>query len=166
MRRPSDGKGKRKREMQIRGIDEVDIRIAALLREDGRMSYSDLAAAVGLSRTAVKARVDALEQRGIIKGYRAVIDPAAIEGSATVFIVWIETRPDSFETCKRVLAAAKETVTLVQTTGGCQLTAFCLAPDARGIRDFLEKVCQSVEGVLSVRANSVIDVVKGSLFPQ
>jgi DNA-binding Lrp family transcriptional regulator len=158
-------KRKGKREMQMQGIDAVDRRITALLREDGRMSYSDLGAAVGLSRTAVKARVDALEARGIIKGYRAVIDLGAAEENATVFIVRVETRPDSFEKCKHLLAQAEETVTLVQTTGGCQLTAFCLASDARGMRDFLGKICQSAEGVLSVCANSVIDVVKGSLFP-
>ena len=63
--------------MQIRGIDETDNRIINLLLEDGRMSYSDIAEKVGLSRTAVKARIAALERNGIIKGYKAIIDPQA-----------------------------------------------------------------------------------------
>ena len=51
--------------MQIRGIDEIDNRIVNLLLEDGRMSYSDIAEKVGLSRTAVKTRIAALAFRSI-----------------------------------------------------------------------------------------------------
>ena len=61
--------------MIIKGIDEIDNQLVNLLLQDGRMSYSDLAAAVGLSRTAVKTRVAALEKAGIIRGYKAVVDP-------------------------------------------------------------------------------------------
>ena len=63
--------------MLIRGIDEIDNRIVNLLLEDGRMSYSDIAEKIGLSRTAVKTRIAALERSGIIKGYKAIIDPQA-----------------------------------------------------------------------------------------
>ena len=54
--------------MHINGIDEKDNAIIHLLLKDARMSYSDIGAAVGLSRTAVKNRVAALEDRGIIGG--------------------------------------------------------------------------------------------------
>lgn len=47
--------------MQIRGIDEIDNRIVNLLLEDGRISYSDIAEKIGLSRTAVKTRIAELE---------------------------------------------------------------------------------------------------------
>ena len=50
--------------MNINGIDKTDNRIIDLLLEDGRMSYSEIADRVGLSRTAVKNRIDALEKSG------------------------------------------------------------------------------------------------------
>ena len=63
--------------MEIKGIDEKDNHIISLLRENGRMSYSDIGAEVGLSRVAVATRVKALEEKGIIRGYTTVIDPHA-----------------------------------------------------------------------------------------
>ena len=60
----------RKREgtaLFLSGLDDTDRRIVELLIRNARMSYSDLGEAVGLSRVAVKARIRALEERGVIK---------------------------------------------------------------------------------------------------
>ena len=61
--------------MHINGIDEKDNEIVNLLLKDARMSYSDMGETIGLSRTAIKNRVAALEKKGIIAGYRAIIHP-------------------------------------------------------------------------------------------
>ena len=53
--------------MFLDGLDELDQRIVRLLIENARMSYSDIGKAVGISRVAVKARVQALERRGVIE---------------------------------------------------------------------------------------------------
>lgn len=151
--------------MQIRGIDEIDNRIVELLLEDGRMSYSDIAEKVGLSRTAVKARITTLERNGIIKGYKAIVDPQAAPNMMT-FVVNIETRPESFEECKCIFARSDETVTIVQTTGNCHLVAICLSPDIKTMRIFVNDIYKSVPGILSINANSVIDVIKGSIIPE
>lgn len=50
--------------MFLEGLDALDQRIVQLLIENARMSYSDIGQAVGISRVAVKARIQALEQRG------------------------------------------------------------------------------------------------------
>jgi len=55
-------------------MEDLDRRIVALLSRDGRMSFTDLGKATGLSTSAVHQRVRRLEERGVIKGYRAVID--------------------------------------------------------------------------------------------
>ena len=54
--------------MQIAGLDDIDNRIIHLLLKNGRASYSEIGAAVGLSRTAVKNRIRALETSGVIRG--------------------------------------------------------------------------------------------------
>ncbi|GGB35974.1 AsnC family transcriptional regulator [Flexivirga endophytica] len=58
-------------------MEELDRQIAQLLSQDGRLSYTDLGKATGLSTSAVHQRVRRLEERGVIRGYRAVIDHEA-----------------------------------------------------------------------------------------
>jgi len=67
-------------------VEETDLRIVALLAEDGRMSYTDLGRATGLSTSAVHQRVKRLEQRGVIKGYGATIDYDQLGKPLTAFI--------------------------------------------------------------------------------
>ena len=57
-----------------------------LLVADGRMSYTDLGKATGLSTSAVHQRVRRLEQRGVIRGYAAIVDPEAVALPLTAFI--------------------------------------------------------------------------------
>ncbi len=56
-------------------MEELDRRLVELLLEDGRMSYTDLGRATGLSTSAAHQRVRRLEERGVLIGYRAVIEP-------------------------------------------------------------------------------------------
>ena len=55
-------------------IDETDQRILTMLEADGRATLAQLAQAPGLSVSAAQSRVQKLEKRGVIKGYRAVLD--------------------------------------------------------------------------------------------
>ena len=66
-------------------MDEVDRSILAVLEKDGRISNAELADRVGLSPSPCLRRVRRLEESGVIRGYRAVIDPAAIGRGLRVF---------------------------------------------------------------------------------
>lgn len=152
--------------MHINGIDEKDNEIINLLLKNARMSYSDIGEKIGLSRTAVKNRVATLEKNGIIGGYRAVINPQESPEMMT-FIVNIETNPEHFDNAKQVFAEAPETVTLIQTTGrNSHLVAICVAEDVKTMRNFVNHIYRTVNGILSINANSVLDVVKGSIIPE
>ena len=59
-------------------MESMDRHILGLLARDGRMSYTDIGRATGLSTSAAQQRVRRLEQRGIITGYRAIVDPQAL----------------------------------------------------------------------------------------
>jgi Lrp/AsnC family leucine-responsive transcriptional regulator len=58
-------------------MDAVDSEILRMLREDGRLSWRDLGAAVGLSANAAADRVRRLRRSGVITGFAALVDPAA-----------------------------------------------------------------------------------------
>jgi Lrp/AsnC family transcriptional regulator, leucine-responsive regulatory protein len=59
-------------------LDERDRKIVAALQEDARATYADVAQRVGLSASSVHDRVRKLEQAGVIRGYRAIVDPDAM----------------------------------------------------------------------------------------
>jgi Lrp/AsnC family transcriptional regulator, leucine-responsive regulatory protein len=61
----------------IAAIDAIDSEIISLLRDDARLSWRDLGAAVGLSANAAADRVRRLRRAGVITGFAALIDPAA-----------------------------------------------------------------------------------------
>ncbi|MGA9748359.1 MAG: Lrp/AsnC family transcriptional regulator [Nocardioides sp.] len=67
-------------------MEDLDAQILRLLAADGRMSFTDLGKATGLSTSAVHQRVKRLEQRGVIKGYGASIDYAQVGQPLTAFI--------------------------------------------------------------------------------
>jgi len=59
-------------------LDEFDNRIVAALVKDGRMTVTDLAGAVGLSKTPTQMRLRRLITGGVIRGFRAIVDPAKL----------------------------------------------------------------------------------------
>jgi DNA-binding Lrp family transcriptional regulator len=67
-------------------LDRIDHRLLGELQADGRISNTELAQRVGLSQSACLRRVQRLESAGVIEGYGARLDPAALGKGETVFI--------------------------------------------------------------------------------
>ncbi|MDQ1482641.1 MAG: Lrp/AsnC family transcriptional regulator, leucine-responsive regulatory protein [Actinomycetota bacterium] len=78
-------------------MEELDRRIVGLLLQDGRMSFTDLGKATGLSTSAVHQRVRRLEERGVIQGYRAVVDHYALGMPLIAFISVTSTDPSALD---------------------------------------------------------------------
>ncbi|WP_287978612.1 Lrp/AsnC ligand binding domain-containing protein [Sphingomonas sp.] len=71
--------GKKDGELALDGpLDSFDRRIIDVLRDDGRISVTELAQRVGLSKTPCQVRMRRLIARGYILGFRAVVDPARL----------------------------------------------------------------------------------------
>jgi Lrp/AsnC family leucine-responsive transcriptional regulator len=70
----------------VSAVEDLDAQILKLLAADGRMSFTDLGKATGLSTSAVHQRVKRLEQRGVIKGYGASVDYDQVGKPLTAFI--------------------------------------------------------------------------------
>ena len=66
--------------------DDMDARILRELESDGRLSNADLAKRVGLSASACLRRVQELERSGVIRGYRAILDPEAVGRGFLVYV--------------------------------------------------------------------------------
>ena len=144
-------------------LDAKDSAILQLLKNNARLTYSEIGEQVGLSRTAVKNRVSALEKSGVIKGYQAIIEPVA-SPAMMPFIVNVETRPECFDEAKSFFQAADETKTLIQTSGRCHLLAICIAPDVTSMRNWINVVYRKVPGILNINTHSILDIAKGHIL--
>lgn len=69
-----------------RELDKIDRRILRILQAEGRISFTELGERVGLSTTPCTERVRRLEREGVITGYHAHLDPAAVKASLLVFV--------------------------------------------------------------------------------
>lgn len=68
------------------GLDRFDHLIVQILSGDGRMSITDLAARIGLSKSPTQARLRRLENDGVIIGYRAMVDPVRLGLDHVAFV--------------------------------------------------------------------------------
>lgn len=150
--------------MHINGLDEKDNQIVNLLIENARLSYSEIGEKVGLSRVAVKNRVSALEEQGIIKGYHAHVDPMEAPKMMT-FVAVIRTRADSYDMISEELAKESCVVTLCKMSGDSVLHAICVADSMAEMNNFAWKVRNKYEGLLSFSAQMVWEIRKGSVLP-
>lgn len=69
-----------------RELDKTDRKILRLLQQEGRISFTELGERVGLSTTPCTERVRRLEREGVITGYHARLDPAAVQAGLLVFV--------------------------------------------------------------------------------
>lgn len=141
-------------------MDDITSRILRALQRDGRMSNLDLAAKVGLSPSACLRRVQDLERTGVIKGYRAVIDPAK---TGTGFVAYItvglnthtKAAQDAFE---RGIAHAPEVRECHNITGTVEYLLRIEAADLAAYKHFHTEIL----GVLPQVRSLTTYVVMGS----
>lgn len=77
-------------------LSENDARVLAILQEQGRRSYADLGADLGLAAPSVHERVKKLEARGVIRGYAADVDPSAV-GLSVLAFTWVQQAPGTVQ---------------------------------------------------------------------
>ncbi len=103
-------------------LDSINTRILQILEGDGRISNTDLAARVGLSPSACLRRVQDLERRRIIEGYRAIINHKKLGTNVTAFVMvglsgHLKSHSLAFETA---MAAASEVRECHNVTGAVE----------------------------------------------
>jgi Lrp/AsnC family leucine-responsive transcriptional regulator len=98
-------------------LDDVDRRILACLVEDGRSTYDDVGKRVALSAPAVKRRVDRLRARGVLRGFTALVDPAALGATTEALIELFYAPGIGLEAVRESLRPLPEVVEAWSVTG-------------------------------------------------
>lgn len=135
-------------------IGELDARLLRILQADGRRSYAELGADLGMSGPSAHERVKKLEARGIIAGYAAVVDPEAAGLGVTAFC-WITQAPGTVATdLTQEFAAIPEIEECHHISGEADYLLKVRARDTRHMERVLRKV-QAVRHVFSTQTDVV-----------
>ena len=143
-------------------VDSIDRRILAALQEDGRMTNVDLARHVGLTAPPCLRRVKALEDRGVISSYHAVIDPARMGYTITVFAMvslrrQAEADLRAFEEHVATLPEVRECHML---NGEIDFMLKVVARDLQSFQQFLTSKLTPAPNVASVKTSLTIRTAK------
>lgn len=116
--------------MRSRGLDDLDLKILALLQAQGRITNRDLAAHVGLSPSPCLERVRRLEEAGYIRGYRALIDLEKLYSPVSVMaqITLANHGKGRQAAVEQSLQAEPTLVDLYEVSGDCDYIARFVVP--------------------------------------
>jgi len=121
-------------------LDDIDRRIVAALRADGRATYQQIGAQVGLSAPAVKRRVDRLRARGAITGFTALVDPAALGWRTEAYVELFCQGRTSPSTIAAALAKYPEVVDACTVSGEADALIHVMAEDVKHFEQVLERI--------------------------
>ena len=106
-----------------------------MLIENARISYSDIGKETGISRVAVKARIQALEKQGIIEEYTTIINPQKISGAVSCYFE-IEIKPDHLSQVTDILHNNDTVTQIYRVTGRDKLHVHCELPKKSPLNKF------------------------------
>ena len=142
-------------------LDDIDRRIHRELQSNARTSNVDLADAVGLSPSPCLRRVRALEEGGVIRGYVALVDAAAVGLPVSVFVrvtleKQVEHDLDAFEDAVR---AREEVMECYLMTGDSDYHLRVVVPDIPAYERFLKDHLTRIPGVANIRSSFALKQV-------
>ena len=150
--------------MHIEGLDALDNKILTVIKDNARLNYSDIGKQVGLSRVAVKNRMDALEKKGIIRGYQTVISSQNMP-EGVHFTLDIEVKMDAVQYMLEVLCGDPYIRQVYSTTGECRFHCQGYAPNNRTLESHVRYIHNRAKGITKLSChiitNTYMDVDGG-----
>lgn len=147
-------------------LDAYDRKIVDLLLADGRLPVTEIAARIGLSKTPTQTRLARLREAGVIRGFRAVVDPAKLGRDHVAFVEVKLT--DTTEAALRRFSAAVMAVPEIEQ---CHMIAgafdYLLKVRTRDMRDYRRVLGEVVSGLPHVGQSSThvsMEAVKDRAF--
>jgi Lrp/AsnC family transcriptional regulator, leucine-responsive regulatory protein len=132
--------------------DDIDARIVAAVAADGRATLADISQLVGLGTSAVQARLRRLEQRGVITGYRAVVDAESVGKPLSAFVEITPLDPAQPDNAPELLEHLTEIEACHSIAGDASYMLFVRVATPRA----LETLIRDIRLAASVRTRTTI----------
>jgi Lrp/AsnC family leucine-responsive transcriptional regulator len=141
-------------------IDAIDTKILNIIQENARTSNAEIARRVGLAPSAVFERIRKLEERKVIRGYRAEIDPKVLGlGQLAFTFVRSNDRPGGVETGEK-LAEIPEILEVHHVAGEDCFLVKARARDAEALGRLLRERLGAIATISSTRTTIVLETLK------
>ncbi|MFC4403702.1 Lrp/AsnC family transcriptional regulator [Gracilibacillus xinjiangensis] len=136
-------------------IDDKDRMILDLLAKNGRMSYVDIGKELGLSRVAIRERVNQLIDNGVIEGFSVIINSEKVGKQVSAFFE-VDCEPASLVRVAQHLAELPSVASCYQMTGPSTLHMHVLVEDFTKLESFINKELYSLEGITRVESHILL----------
>ncbi|ADC50165.1 transcriptional regulator Lrp/AsnC type [Alkalihalophilus pseudofirmus OF4] len=136
-------------------IDATDRKILALLTDNGRMSYVDIAKELGLSRVAIRERIHQLQEEGVIEKFSVVINSDKVGKSVSAFFE-VDCEPTSLVQVAETLAENPKVASCYQMTGPSTLHMHVLVEDFDQLENFINEELYALEGISRVESHILL----------
>lgn len=142
------------------GIDTVDYKVIRHLMTQGRMTWSELAGSLQLSAPATADRVRRLEERHVIKGYVALVDPEAVGCGLTAFITVTLERPEHRHPFLGLVERLPQVQECHHVAGEDDYWLKVRCANTKGLEHLISNELKALPGVVRTRTTIVLSTVK------
>lgn len=140
-------------------VDERDMLIIDILQENARTPYTEIAARLGVGESAIRKRVKALEEEGIIEGYTIVVNPAKL-GYNSISLVGLDVEPTHFLDVAIRMTEFPEVKFVATSTGDHMIMTEIWLKDGRALGEFIAEKIGKLEGVHRVCPAVIMEKLK------
>lgn len=147
---------------ETEAYDRFDQAILTTLAEDGRISITELARRIGLSKSPTQARLRRLEEEGVIRGYRAILDPIrlGLDHVAFVEVRMTDTREAALDAFNKAVAAVPEIEQVHMIAGNFDYLLKVRTADMRSYRRVLAENISTLPNVAGTSTYVAMQAVK------
>lgn len=145
-------------------MDPTDADIIELLQQDARRTQLDIAHRVKLSQPAVAERIRKIEERGLIRGYVARVDPTKLGQDVTAFVGVNISHPKYFDGFARRVDALPEILEAHRVAGRESYLLKIRTTNTRTLDDLLIRVLRTIPGVTRTETTVVLASIKEETF--
>ncbi|KPU63101.1 transcriptional regulator [Thermococcus sp. EP1] len=140
-------------------LDERDKVIIEMLTKDARMPFTEIAKTLGISETAVRKRVRALEEKGVIRQYSIKVDPQKL-GYNLISLTGVDTKPEKLFEVAEKLKAFEFVRELYLSSGDHMIMAEIWAKDGEDLADIMSNKIGKIDGVTKVCPSIILERLK------
>jgi DNA-binding Lrp family transcriptional regulator len=140
-------------------VDNIDRKILALLQSDGRITLTDLSDSVNLSLSRCQRRVRELERTGVIRGYRAKVDPAALDLGFEVIVFVTLSRPEAVGEFDAAVAAIPDVIEAQRLFGEPDYLLRIVTSSLAAYQELYDQTLAHLPGVQGLRSTLLMKEV-------
>lgn len=139
-------------------LDQMDLKILAMLQENCQLSYRKLGAQLGVSGSIVASRIKALEEKGVINSYRVILDPVKLGYDLTA-ILYVQVEGGFLGAVEEELLGVSSVIGVYEVTGDFDLIAVAKLGDRESLNTLIKNLLLTPH-VKRTLTNIALNVVK------